>query len=99
MSKKMYNEEFKQAFIETLPSELLKTKTRTVFYATYAMEMKKDKDVFDFNKQEFTTLFESCNWTNKNYFNKNLQIFDCHSEIITLKCFNNIIYNHIILSF
>ena len=69
MSKKMYNEEFKQAFIETLPSELLKTKTRTVFYATYAMEMKKDKDVFDFNKQELITLFESCNWTNKNYFN------------------------------
>lgn len=24
---------------------------------------------------------------NKNYFNKNFQIFDCHSEIITLKCF------------
>lgn len=68
MSKKMYNEEFKQAFIETLPSELLKTKTRTVFYATYAMEMKKDKDVFDFDKQELIALFESCNWTNKNYF-------------------------------
>lgn len=25
---------------------------------------------------------------NKNYFNKNFQIFDCHSEIITLKCFH-----------
>lgn len=69
MSKKIYNEEYKMKFIETVPIESLKATAKTVFRASYATEIKLDKDLALFSKKELIELFEEHNWTNKNFFN------------------------------
>ncbi len=69
MSKKMYNEEYKINFIETIPMDSLKITAKTAFHGSYDTEIELDKDLAFFSKKELIKIFEEHSWTNKNFFN------------------------------
>lgn len=69
MSKKMYSEEYKMSFIESVSMDSIKIPAKTVFHASYDTEVKLNKDLAFFSKTELIKLFEEHSWSNKNFFN------------------------------
>ena len=97
MSKKMYNEQLKWEFINSIPTESTKVKAKTVFYSSFKVEQEYNKDVIFFTKEELIHLFEQMSWTSQNVFSGNKNIiaryitFCSQKKIISNDAYQNIV--------